>query len=512
VNKLAFCIAVFATLMTNGQVDAAQDNPTHPVVLIPGILGSKLCSSDGTVLWGGTGKASLSNFHRLDVSTEAAGAVKPCGLIDSVQVLGPLYSVAAYSSLLKAMGEWKLVEGQNLFIFDYDWRLSNIDNAAAFEQFVAAKLGPEAKFNIVAHSMGGFIARLYMERQQDNRRVNKIIYLGTPFLGSMSTLGTLSEGWGRLPNWLAGGIDAIRRVTLSFPSLLEMLPRYDNCCSFKTANNQYTAIDVFDPQLWKSNSWLPADMKDGPRFAQFSSNLKRASTMSPVLRTPSPGAIEVRFASDVRSTRFIFVAQEGQTNPGPANWHFSLERGDATVPAWSAARDTQLRTLAGTLQSFGEHSTIFDDDWVRSELKRELFDAVAVIDRPIAGKGSPVIAVTVAGQRREWPLEQVQVTPAETYLTENSTIEATVVLRFSGNARDFDSGLYKPRVFVRQNGTAVPLNVIETTTTSDKSNRRLAFRCHGETRMLDEGVIELVVELPSAQPKTEAKEFLVLLK
>src|SRR5262249_18464333 len=69
-------------------------------------------------------------------------------------------------------------------------------------------------------------------------------YRGTPFLGSMSTLGTLSEGWGTIPNWLAGGIDTIRRTALSFPSLLELLPRYRECCSFKRAENQYLSIDA----------------------------------------------------------------------------------------------------------------------------------------------------------------------------------------------------------------------------------------------------------------------------
>ncbi len=229
-KKFASYIFALGIFVANGQEAATQDAPTHPVVLIPGILGSKLCDASGTVLWGESARASLSNFHLLDIMTDLPGRVKPCGIINRVQVLGPLYSVAAYSSLIDAMKEWQLVEGQNLFIFDYDWRQSNFDNASTFEQFVASKLGPERKFNIIAHSMGGLIARLYIERQRASPRVNKVIYLGTPFLGSMSTLATLSEGWGKLPNWLAGGVDTIQHVALSFPSLLELLPRYDKCC------------------------------------------------------------------------------------------------------------------------------------------------------------------------------------------------------------------------------------------------------------------------------------------
>jgi pimeloyl-ACP methyl ester carboxylesterase len=508
-SSIAFFLLALLLLIANSV--AAQDRPTHPVVLIPGILGTKLCAADGKVLWGQSARSSLSNFHLLEV-TAGNGGIKPCGIIDDVQVLGPLYSVAAYSSLLKAMREWQFVERRNLFIFDYDWRLSNVDNAAALERFVLSELGPDREFNIIAHSMGGLIARLYVDRQRARSPVKKIIYLGTPFLGSMSTLGTLSEGWGRIPNWLAGGVEGIRRVAMSFPSLLELLPRYDNCCTFKDTSDRYRAIDVFDPQLWKVHAWLPVDMRQGPRFDQFSSNLRRAASLSTVLRSPGQGVIEVRFASDSRSTRFIFTAREGQTNPSADNWHFSFERGDATVPAWSAARDTTLSSLASTLQSFGEHSTIFDDDWVRSELKRELFTALAVLDRPIAGKGYPTIEVTIGGQRREWSLEQLRVTPRETYITAGTPFEAEVALKFSGNARDFTSGAYKPRVLLRHGGATMQLDVVETTTAVDEGNRLLTFKCQGETQGLSEGVVELAVELPASQPPSGAKEFVVVLR
>jgi pimeloyl-ACP methyl ester carboxylesterase len=515
-RKLISLLCAIPILLSGDRIIFANDGPTDPVVLIPGILGSRLCDTEGTVLWGRSARGSLSNFHLLDLTDKSSETIKPCGIVDKIQVLGPLYSVGAYSSLLDTMrNDWGLVEGANLFVFDYDWRKSNVDNEVAFEQFVVSKLGPDKKFNIVAHSMGGLIARLnvdHLDQQNQPRRVNKIIYLGSPFLGSMSTLGTLSEGWGRLPNWLAGGIGTIQHVALSFPSLLELLPRYDKCCSFKKENGQYVAIDVFDPQVWKTNKWLPADMRDGPRFAEFANNLKRASQLTSILRAPTPGLIEVRFASDSRSTRFIFTAKEGQTSPSRDNWHFSFERGDSTVPVWSAAREPGLSTIAGALQSFGEHSTIFDDDWVRSELKRELFTAAAVLDRPIAGKGFPIIQTKVGGQRRDWSLERIEVTPAETYVALNSIVETVVGLKFSGDARDFISGTYTPRVVLRQDNETIPTDIVETTSREDEGNHTLKFRCTGKTTTLHEGVVEVSVQLPSALPAIEAKEFVVLLQ
>src|SRR5262249_11908446 len=151
-------------------------------ILIPGILGSKLCDAKGKVLWGDNAWDSFTKLNELDLSKGAANGVHSCGIVTSVQVLGP-FSVAAYSSLLGQFDKWKLVNGENLFIFDYDWRKSNQENAKLLSTFVTKNIKPGETFNIVAHSMGGLIARMYVERPENRVRVHKIIYMGTPFLG-----------------------------------------------------------------------------------------------------------------------------------------------------------------------------------------------------------------------------------------------------------------------------------------------------------------------------------------
>ncbi len=392
--------------------------------------------------------------------------------------------------------DWGLTEHKDLFIFDYDWRQSNLDNAKGLEKFISDTFKNGEKFNIVAHSMGGLVTRLYLENTKDHLRVNKVIYLGTPFLGSANTLGTLSEGWGTIENWVAGGMNTIRHVALSFPSMLELLPRYSDCCSLKIGEGTYRPVDIFDPNQWKSNDWLPPDMKSGPSFAKFSANLSRARSISAVLATPMPGVIEVKFAGNPMDTRFIFAVQQGHTQPSSDNWKFSFERGDGTVPVWSAARDITLKDLAGSLPSFSAHATIFDDKWVLDELKRELFSIQAIVDRPIAGLGAPTVHVLVEGRQEDWPLDRVDITPVATYLRKSDEIVANVQLKFDGSARNFRGGAYRPRIVLLQDTRTVEMALTETSSLQQLANNTLAFQARIAASDLEEGAAGISVELP----------------
>jgi hypothetical protein len=99
-----------------------QTLPTRPVVVVPGILGSKLCKGE-EVVWGG--RSSLSNFSRLDLGVPSPEALTPCGLLDQISILGPFWKINAYSSLVERLKSLGYREGQTLFVFDYDWRQTN---------------------------------------------------------------------------------------------------------------------------------------------------------------------------------------------------------------------------------------------------------------------------------------------------------------------------------------------------------------------------------------------------
>ncbi len=500
----------------------AADKPTHPIILIPGILGSKLCDSKGT-LWGDNAYDSLKHLPDLDLSKANPEEIHSCGIVTSVQVLGPLYSVAAYSDLLKQFERWGLKDERDLFVFHYDWRKSNFDNAAELSKFVASKISEgklraDQQFNIVAHSMGGLVTRLYLEKPEQRAKVHKVIYLGTPFLGSMNTLGMLSEGWADtvgLQNWIAGGQDSIRRAILSFPGFLELLPRYvpkptRHCCEIKEANGKYSEISVFNPASWKSLNWLTPPHDRGAGFDVFSANLRRSASLTPILAAKPADVIEILFAGDPKETRFIFTVARADTRPSPSNWHFSFQPGDGTVPGWSAARNSELNSLSGALQSFTAHANIFDDSWVRSELKRELFHAEAIVVRPISGSGHPELKLSADGKDHDIQVETVSIIPDATYLKLGSQLTAKVRLKLdAASGLWLRPGLYKPAISLRQGNANVPLEVQETSTRT--ANGELSFTANGSTASFQAGGAELAVTLLGAVDQPVVSEFIVLM-
>src|SRR6267142_4777440 len=149
----------------------AQSSPERPVVVIPGILGSKLCErSSGTIIWGD--RRSLEKFAQLALPAHYDPATLkhvPCGLVENVNILGP-WQVHQYDDLLNTLNGMGYQNGVNLFVFDYDWRLSNRESARRLNSFIAQKI-PSGQFDLVTHSMGGIVAKLWMVEQGGVSRV-----------------------------------------------------------------------------------------------------------------------------------------------------------------------------------------------------------------------------------------------------------------------------------------------------------------------------------------------------
>jgi pimeloyl-ACP methyl ester carboxylesterase len=241
-----------------GQPSYAQSRPERPVVFIPGILGSKICEkATRKVIWGD--RWSLANFSQLALPLsidENNLPHEPCGLIDAVNILGP-WQIHQYDDLFSSLSGLGYKENENLFVFDYDWRLSNRSSARRLQEFITKKI-PAGNFDLVVHSMGGIIARVWLSEMGGASRVSNFVTFGTPQLGSATTFKTLDEGWGFWGNLAAHGLASIRETTLTFPSIYELLPFYPKCCAFKLATS--TIPDYFDPfqiKNWEKFTWLP---------------------------------------------------------------------------------------------------------------------------------------------------------------------------------------------------------------------------------------------------------------
>ncbi|MFA5871095.1 MAG: alpha/beta fold hydrolase [Parcubacteria group bacterium] len=95
----------------------------------------------------------------------------------------------SYDNLIFELDNEGYTPGYDLFEFPYQWRNSNVENAEYLGNYIDAietqKSWP--KVDIVAHSMGGLLARQYIESFENEYEidVDQLITLGTPHNGSL---------------------------------------------------------------------------------------------------------------------------------------------------------------------------------------------------------------------------------------------------------------------------------------------------------------------------------------
>jgi pimeloyl-ACP methyl ester carboxylesterase len=480
----------------------ADGGPKRPLIFVPGILGSRLCDASENIIWGNA--TSFNRFADLELdSTPAKPPLHHCGLVDEIQILGSLWIHNSYKSWLKGLADIGFsTENKTLFIFDYDWRLSNFENARLLDAFITKSIGQEKKFDLIAHSMGGIVSRIYLDQYPSAASVTQIIYLGTPFLGSMNTFGTIKEGWGWPFNNLAGGQDVVARVALSFPSMLELLPRYNECCYIRKTDGSRQSLNVFDPGTWRSLHWLPPAYLEPAAFARFSTVLRRSESLTKLLAKPAPSGIyEMIFASDSYDTLRLLGMKDGATVP--AQWIFSSSKGDGTVPVYSVARRVDSDGYSNVLPSFAKHEHLFDDKWVDQTLFNVLASGRPNQQYKVGAPGRPVLSVQVDGAPATWEINIAGVQIDRPLFKPGDTISATITIELEDTANGVASGLYKPTAALVQGGASHPLAVQEITSADDVVAKQLRFVATGVVSA-DEGVGVVVFPIDDVYQPSKA--------
>jgi len=98
--------------------------------------------------------------------------------------IDPVFHI--YDNLIESLEKNGYAVGKDLFIFPYDWRNSNVENAVRLRYEIAEikAIANWPKVDIVAHSMGGLLARQYIESSEYRDDIDQLITLGTPNKGA----------------------------------------------------------------------------------------------------------------------------------------------------------------------------------------------------------------------------------------------------------------------------------------------------------------------------------------
>jgi pimeloyl-ACP methyl ester carboxylesterase len=210
------------------------------VVCIPGITGSVL-KKDGRDVWNISGGAVLSALTTLggnirdlkleqdppDVDDLGDGITAP-EVIRDVHLIPGFWKVDGYTKMLRYIEEtFDVTRGRNLFEFPYDWRRDNRVAArrlarqghAWLDAWRESSGARNAKLVLVGHSMGGLIARNFLECLDGWRDTRTLVTFGTPYRGSVNALDTVVNG-------KKIKFFDLTEVARSFTSIHQLLPTY----------------------------------------------------------------------------------------------------------------------------------------------------------------------------------------------------------------------------------------------------------------------------------------------
>ncbi len=386
-----------------------QTGGLNPVIVIPGILGSKLVDRESShSVWGDFGKNFAhpeagenlrkvalpmqlkKKLHQLKSTTTSDGSMR----FVTGSIAGLPIQINAYAGLMEAMGIGTGSMGgiinklddyiddnrfeANAFEFSYDWRRSVDENAIELGKFIdqvtrfirmyRGDHNP-VKFDIVAHSMGGLIARYFLRYGEQllpddgslpfsnwagSAQIERVVIIGTPNAGSLFALERLVTG---LPsNPVTPGYDPVILGTM--PAVYQLLPRLRHKTFYRIDTDDNTD-DFLSADFWVEMSWglanqskdtllgklLPgidsANNRRETALEHLEKCLKAARTMQLALDTPAQTPEHLKmflFVGDSVATPLIATAQKGDQKLTI----IKKGAGDGTVPRASVLLDERV--------------------------------------------------------------------------------------------------------------------------------------------------------------------------
>jgi pimeloyl-ACP methyl ester carboxylesterase len=293
--------------------------PREAVVLLPGIMGSLLFSIRGvtTMLWINPLLFLNGQGGFLKAGSGGSGVGSP--EVDCVA-----FSLEKLTYLKLAL---ELRRTCAVYEFPYDWRLPIEHNGDLLRESIErwSAGNPAQQFTLVAHSMGGLVSRAYLGRhpKEAEKRIKRLITLGTPHLGATSAIDNLFNG-----NSMMATVDKLnkqngmREVVLSMPSVYQLLPAPKDTLP---GDIEYPANwDLYDASAWNVEGLRQENLDLAKSFHQFL-----------VKQDPQVDLVQIAGCNIATTTLASLVDQAGKRKLDLVSFEEGIQSGDGTVPGWS---------------------------------------------------------------------------------------------------------------------------------------------------------------------------------
>jgi hypothetical protein len=287
-------LALAAMLLFSFFRPVRADGPLHAQILVflPAYEGSKLYDpdladegGDAPCVWGSLDAIRSARLY-LALRMPNPLLARPMVSAGPISVYGDF--VSGVSEEQDTPGFEPYTDGADFFTFAYDWRqeiatvtapllLQELQKYARIHEEKTGIPAPQTKFILVAHSMGGLVARTFLsENPQWADRIAAMYLVGTPNLGSVKAIKTLVVGPGALKenainfpasllNFLPSDVDVnlTKIVAISRPSIYELLPFDDprwECVAADGSRTRMSAQDLLRVGAWQPY-WPSADLE-----------------------------------------------------------------------------------------------------------------------------------------------------------------------------------------------------------------------------------------------------------
>ncbi|AOY76342.1 esterase/lipase family protein [Clostridium formicaceticum] len=210
-----------------------QDSSNNPIIFIPGLMGCM-----GNDIIAGTGDWSFGVARWV------------------------------YDPFIKQLEELNYHINENLFVCYYDWRQKNTKTVEVYLKPLLKQVKekhPNKKIDFICHSMGGIVARTYIQNRSFQYDVDKLIMIATPNRGAIEAYYLWSTG-NLIPNkkkshfynfltkgyiWMilrlmnvSLGLENLETIHRTFPAIEELIPSldYGEILCYEEGNGEWKTV------------------------------------------------------------------------------------------------------------------------------------------------------------------------------------------------------------------------------------------------------------------------------